>query len=85
MEKIVMINEIAFIHEIDYIDAIGHRDEIWDGWEWSSVWSCKDGWWKISHGWNSPSNKNALKHMDHAIDDMDEFNNIDDITFMSLE
>jgi hypothetical protein len=23
--------------------------------------------------------------MDHAIDDMDEFNNMDDITFMSLE
>jgi hypothetical protein len=33
---------------------------------------------KKSHGWNSPSNMNALKHMDHAIDDMD-------ITFMSLE
>jgi hypothetical protein len=39
----MMINEVAFIHEIDYIDTIGHRDEIWNGWEWSSVWPCKDG------------------------------------------
>jgi len=37
------------------------------------------------HIWNSPSNKNALKHMDHAIDDMDEFYNMDDTRFMSLE